>query len=187
MVRLHTIPTPRSGPWILLGLACAAALAPGCTTTPVRPVNTDELGVAIHGFDPVAYFTEGRPMPGDPGYRVVWRGAKWWFASAEHRDAFALDPERYAPRYGGYCAYAVALGGTADIDPTAWAIVDDRLYLNLTPEIARRWEADRDAYIRSADRNWPDLIGAPRESREEAGDEEADEDTEGYEVVPLEE
>ena len=160
---ISTVPSTGRGrsAWIIL--VFAAVLAPGCETAPIRRVNTDELGVAIHGFDSVAYFTDGRPVPGDPAYRHLWEGAVWWFASADHRDAFARDPERYAPRYGGYCAYAVALGGTADIDPTAWAIVDDRLYLNLSPGIARRWETDRDEYIESADRNWPDLIGAERE------------------------
>jgi YHS domain-containing protein len=114
-------------------------------------------GHAIRGTDPVAYFTEGRPVPGDPAFAHDWMGATWIFASAANRDAFAADPEAYAPQYGGYCAWAVAEGYKAPIDPSAWSIVDDRLYLNYDRRIQSRWERDIPGFIARADANWPGL------------------------------
>jgi hypothetical protein len=91
-----------------------------------------------------------------------WNGAKWRFAAAEHRDLFKADPEKYAPRYGGYCAYAVSQGKTADIDPEAWTVFNGRLYLNLNKDVQRLWDKDRKEYIRKADENWPHLLGEKR-------------------------
>lgn len=137
---------------ILFGslLACKKSLVP--------PVNKTPDGLAIKGYDPVAYVTQGKPIPGLAGEEFVWKGARWRFASAEHRAMFRLDPEKYAPQYGGYCAYAVSQGKTADIDPTAWTIVNNKLYLNLNKDVQDLWERDRDAHIRNADENWPDLL-----------------------------
>jgi hypothetical protein len=84
-------------------------------------------------------------------------GANWRFASAENRDRFAADPERYAPQYGGYCAYAVSEGTTADIDPEAWKVVDGKLYLNLSKDVQKLWEQDIPGYIEKADANWPEI------------------------------
>ena len=122
-------------------------------------INTTLFGVAIHGYDPVAYHTVGRPVEGSKAFTHEWKGATWRFANAAHRDLFAADPERYAPAYGGYCAYAVAQGGKADIDPNAWSIVDGQLYLNLNPRIQRLWQQDIAGYIARADANWPQLAG----------------------------
>ncbi|TVR33818.1 MAG: YHS domain-containing protein [Spirochaetaceae bacterium] len=116
-----------------------------------------EDGVAIKGYDPVAYFTLGEPTQGSAQYSVEWDGAEWWFAGTEHRDMFADDPERYAPRYGGYCAYAAAQGSVSDIDPDQWAIEDGRLYLNRNARFHRRFHADLAANIAAADQNWPAL------------------------------
>jgi YHS domain-containing protein len=124
------------------------------------PVNTTFLtGVAIKGYDPVAYFEEGRPVEGSRAFQYEWMGAVWRFASAANRDAFAADPARFAPQYGGYCAYAVAQGTTADIDPEAWRIVEGKLYLNLSKDIKARWEQDVPGYIAKADANWPKIRG----------------------------
>lgn len=120
-------------------------------------INTDDSGIAIHGFDPVSYFTEGEPTLGSPAYSYTWEGAEWHFASEANRDLFAQDPDRYAPEYGGYCAFAVSRGGTADIDPDAWSIVDDRLFLNLSPFVQRRFELRLDHNIEQADENWPSV------------------------------
>lgn len=120
-------------------------------------VNTNDSGVAIHGFDPVAYFTAGEPVAGSPAYSYTWEGAEWHFASAENRNRFVEDPERYAPEYGGYCAFAVSRGGTADIDPDAWSIVDGRLFLNLSPFVQRRFELRLNHNIEEADQNWPSV------------------------------
>ncbi len=114
-------------------------------------------GLALDGYDPVAYFEEGRPVPGSKAFTHAWSGATWRFASAAHRDAFAAAPERYAPQYGGFCAWAVAHGYTADVDPEAWKIVDGKLYLNYDKEVQAKWEADVPGHIQSADANWPAL------------------------------
>jgi len=120
-------------------------------------INADSNGVAIHGYDPVAYFTDGRPTPGSESYRYTWQGAEWRFATEENRSRFEADPERYAPQYGGYCAFAVSRGGTADIDPKAWSIVGGRLFLNLSPFVQRRFELRLNHNIEEADRKWPDV------------------------------
>src|SRR3970040_2455858 len=95
-----------------------------------KPSVFSDRNGAIRGHDPVAYFDQKGPVKGSKQFTHQWNGAAWYFASAENRDKFAAEPERHAPRYGGYCAYAVAQGYTADIDPSAWSIVDGTLYLN---------------------------------------------------------
>jgi YHS domain-containing protein len=112
---------------------------------------------AIEGYDPVAYFTDDAPRRGDSAHALTWNGAVWHFASAANRDAFAADPAAYAPQYGGNCAWAVAEGYLAPIDPDAWAIVDGKLYLNANRRIQRRWERDIPGFIARADANWPGL------------------------------
>ncbi len=117
-------------------------------------------GTAINGYDPVAYFTEGRAVPGDAGLTLAWNGTIWRFASAANRDAFAAEPERFAPQYGGYCAYAVANGYTARTDPDAFTVHDGKLYLNFNRRIRSRWERDIPGNISRADANWPGVLGA---------------------------
>lgn len=114
-------------------------------------------GVALDGYDPVAYFTDGKPVEGRAEIAHEWNGAVWRFSTAAHRDRFAADPAKYAPQYGGFCAYAVSKGYTADIDPEAWKIVDGRLYLNYDLEVQKLWEQDVPGFIRRADENWPRL------------------------------
>ncbi|TGG93947.1 YHS domain protein [Natronospirillum operosum] len=113
--------------------------------------------VAIRGYDPVAYFELGEAREGSSEYSTEWNGADWHFINAEHRDRFVADPEAYAPQYGGFCAYAMADGRTARIDPEAYDIVDGRLYLNYNQRIQTRWQADRPGYIEQADRHWTEL------------------------------
>jgi len=135
-----------------LVLAAAPVLA-------VTPINKSFFGsVAIHGVDPVAYFTDGKPVEGSKQFSYEWKGANWLFASAEHRDLFAQDPEKYAPQYGGYCAYAVAKNSTADIEPDAWTIRDGKLYLNYNADIQKKWLEDPDGYIAKADAYWPKMV-----------------------------
>ncbi len=122
------------------------------------PVHTGWLSnLAVDGHDVVAYFTQGEPVEGSAEHSIEWSGAEWRFASAEHLERFRADPERYAPAYGGFCAYAVAEGDTAAGDPRHWAIHDGRLYLNYNADIQARWEADREAYIAAANDNWPEV------------------------------
>ncbi|TDR56318.1 hypothetical protein DFP85_104242 [Halomonas ventosae] len=115
-------------------------------------------GLAIGGTDPVAYFTEGRPVAGSPDYQLEWGDATWQFASAAHRDRFEADPEAYAPQYGGWCAWAAARGEAASTVPEAWKVVDDKLYLNYSRFIQWRWERDIPGYIEAADAHWPDIF-----------------------------
>jgi YHS domain-containing protein len=126
----------------------------------LSPVNKSFLGgVAIDGYDPVAYFTDGKPVEGKKEFSHEWNGATWHFASAEHRDLFAAAPEKYAPQYGGYCAWAVSRGYTADIEPDAWAVVEGKLYLNYDLEVKAMWAKDMPGNIAKGDQNWPKLVG----------------------------
>ena len=142
----------------ILAMLPVAALLAHATSATASAVNA-ERGVAIRGADAVAYHTEGCPVIGRAEFRHDWRGATWHFGSAANRDAFAADPERYAPAYGGFCAWAVAQGYTAPIDPAAWRIVDGRLYLNYDRAVQRRWERDIPGFIRRANAAWPRLAG----------------------------
>src|SRR3974377_399911 len=105
--------------------------------------RSEEARLSIGGYDPVAYFTEGKPVPGKTEFEYVWHDLRWRFASAAHRDLFVKDPEHYAPQYDGYCAMGVAdvfVGPHKDtVDPEAWAIVDDKLYLTHTRRTLDRW------------------------------------------------
>ncbi|MFK7829866.1 MAG: YHS domain-containing (seleno)protein [Congregibacter sp.] len=122
-------------------------------------INTTFFGkLAIEGYDTVAYFTEQKAVEGSKDYEFAWRDANWRFSSAANKSLFVADPERYAPSYGGYCAYAVSQGKTASIDPEQWTIVDGRLFLNYNADIQQRWLGNRDAYIKAADDNWPDVV-----------------------------
>lgn len=123
------------------------------------PVYTGLLSrVAVSGYDPVAYFTDGRPVRGTTEHRITHQGFEYRFASAEHLAAFRANPARYVPQYGGYCAWAVSQGYTASADPTNWRIVDGKLYLNYNDEIQQRWEQDIPGHIRSANTNWPSVL-----------------------------
>jgi len=119
-----------------------------------------ENGIAIDGSDAVAYFTENAPVVGDPGISHEWNGATWRFASLANRNAFIAEPQAYAPQYGGYCAFAVSRGYTAETIPEAWKIVDGKLYLNFSRRIQRRWERDIAANIAMGDANWPSVLSA---------------------------
>lgn len=114
-------------------------------------------GVAVGGYDAVSYFY-GDPMPGKADYTVQWHGASWQFASADNAKMFTSAPEKYAPQYGGYCAYAVAQGATAKGDPLAWTVVNMKLYLNYSPSISEKWRKDIPGYITAANANWPKVL-----------------------------
>ena len=121
------------------------------------PAVNAKGGAAARGYDVVAYFTQSKPVRGEQRYEFQWMGAAWLFSSQENRDAFAADPVRYAPQFGGYCAWAVGHNYTADADPEAWRIVDGKLYLNYNRSVQTKWEQDRDKWIEEGRRNWPAL------------------------------
>lgn len=120
-------------------------------------INTGYFGgVAIEGYDPVAYFSKGKPMKGSEKFAYDWLGATWHFASGEHRGLFVKNPIKYAPQYGGHCSSGAAKGGnTANIDPEAWAIVDGKLYLQYSKKVLEGWRNDPAARIAAADQRWP--------------------------------
>jgi YHS domain-containing protein len=146
---------------IISGLAACAA-TPGRVhqSAQVDEIN-NQHGVALQGYDPVAYFKDGKPVEGDAANTTIWHGATYRFASAENRDAFVADPERYAPQFGGYCAFAVSRGTTANGDPHQWAIVSDRLFLNNNALAMSLWNQDRPGNINAGDENWPLIAKRP--------------------------
>jgi YHS domain-containing protein len=147
-------------------LLVAVALAVGTLTLAAAPAYADQAPVytgllsrvAVGGYDPVAYFTDGRPVRGTTEFRITHQGFEYRFASAEHLAAFRANPSRYLPQYGGYCAWAVSQGYTASGDPNHWRIVDGKLYLNYNAEIQTRWEGDIPGHITRANGNWPSVL-----------------------------
>jgi len=133
-------------PFLALMIFATAAIA--------ADTNLSFHGIAIQGYDPVAYFTDGEAVPGDAKITASHDGAIYNFASAEHKAAFEADPARYAPQYGGYCAYAAAQGAKAPIEPEQFTVVEGKLYLNFNAEVRQRWNQDRAGYIERADAYW---------------------------------
>ncbi|MFK8034038.1 MAG: YHS domain-containing (seleno)protein [Hyphomicrobiales bacterium] len=115
-------------------------------------------GVAVGGFDPVAYFTVNKAVEGSKEYTLSHNGAEWRFSSAENKALFMANPDRYAPQFGGYCAYAVSYGGTAKGEPEVWRIVDDKLYLNFSKGVQKRWAKDIPGNIKKGNENWPNVL-----------------------------
>ena len=159
-----TVLAPMRGP-ALFGLLCATLF--GSTA------RGDEARLSISGYDPVAYFTDGKPVPGNPDLEYLWHKLRWRFASSEHRDLFSKDPEHYAPQYDGYCAMGAAENDAAahkdTVDPEAWAIVDGKLYLVHNSYWLAKWQEQAKEYIKRADASWqvvadlpaPTIVGPP--------------------------
>ncbi len=142
--------------WIARGaLVMLAAVADGAAAG--GAVNIDASGVAAGGYDVVAYFANGVPQRGLVELSSTHDGATYRFASASNLDTFRADPDKYVPQYGGYCAFGAARGYKAPVDPTAWRIVEGKLYLNYNLEIQRQWLADPADQIRRADAQWPGI------------------------------
>lgn len=151
-------PTRRIRRSMVAALFITTLLVPAGTALALDPVFSTYLGGAIRGYDPVAYHTEGKPVAGKRAHRIEWKGATWSFASAGNKALFEGDPEKYAPRYGGYCAWAVSQGYTASIDPDAWSIVEGKLYLNYSLGVRDQWSQDIPGNIAKGDVNWPKLL-----------------------------
>jgi len=135
----------------LLRITPAAEAAPPVYTGIVK-------GVAVGGYDTVAFFTDGKPAKGNKDLTTNYDGATWRFASAANRDAFQADPAKYAPQYGGYCAYAVSKGSTAKGDPQAWTVHDGKLYLNYNKNVRATWAKDIPGNVKKGDANWPAVL-----------------------------
>ena len=115
-------------------------------------------GIAVHGYDPVAYFTVGKPVQGSAEFSHVHGGATYRFANAENLKAFKANPAQYVPAFGGYCAYGVAKGSLFDIDPATGQVADGKLYLNLNKNVQRLFNKDLADHIREANTKWPGLV-----------------------------
>ncbi len=142
---------------LITALATPAALAVSPAFAAKPPVYATD-GIAINGYDPVAYFTESAPVEGDPAITSEHDGATFRFASAENKAMFDGDPAKYAPQYGGYCAWAVSKGYTASTSPNAWSVHKGKLYLNFNKAVRARWSVGKDGNIAAADANWPSVL-----------------------------
>lgn len=112
---------------------------------------------AVNGYDVVAYFKENKPVKGDKKFEYRWKDASWYFASEANLNEFKMAPEKYAPQYGGYCAFGTANGKKAKTEPETWAIVDGKLYLNFDDDVKEKWMKDQHNFIQAADRNWSEV------------------------------
>ena len=150
------------------GLLVSAAMVAGSAVVSVPAFAADEVnvsrgatipgpGLAVHGYDVVSYHTAGAPQIGDAEHSHVFEGATYRFASRENLREFKKDPARYAPAFGGFCAYGVALGKKFDGDPNYWKVVDGRLYLNLNAQIQKKWSRNIEREIKKANANWAEI------------------------------
>lgn len=147
-------------------LAAALALSFATASFAAAPINTlkpgifsdTPTGIAILGYDTVAYFTDSRAVPGKDSFVTDWMGAKWKFASAEHLALFKAMPEKYAPQYGGYCAYGVAKDHLVKIEPNQFTVVDGKLYLNYDADVLQQWLKNKPGFISQADAKFPTLL-----------------------------
>ena len=146
---------------VALRTAACSIVALGFSTIVLAGEFFESGAIAIRGTDPVAYFKENRAVKGAESFTTTYKGSVFRFASAANREAFAAAPERYAPQYGGFCAYAAALGYKASIDPDAFTIVDGKLYLNYNKATEALWRKDVPGYIRKGDANWPAVSKKP--------------------------
>ena len=148
--------------WLPAGLLVivllTASSAVGWAASAAEIVNATAAGIAVDGFDTVAYFELGHPVKGRADHSVVYKGVRWLFATPEHRNAFAADPERYAPKYNGFCAIAVSEGAAAEVDfVNGWTIVDGALFLNWSAAVKRIFLAELSERLLASRRNWPDV------------------------------
>ncbi|MCG7493429.1 YHS domain-containing (seleno)protein [Thalassobius sp. Cn5-15] len=138
------------------GLAVAVALTSTAFAAGTE-VNATSTGLALRGYDPVAYFTLGEPTAGSLDFTSTYEGATYRFVSADHKAQFDASPEAFAPQYGGYCAFGTAMGFKFDGDPEVWKIVDGELFLNLSSAVQVRWEEDLTGLINTADVKWGEI------------------------------
>jgi hypothetical protein len=137
----------------VLGL-CLVTSALGGHGKEEATMSIGEGGLAIKGYDTVAYFTDSKATAGKKEFQYTWRDAKWEFTSAEHRAMFIASPEKYAPQFGAFCALGVSMEAAVQVDPEAWTIVDGKLYLNYNLEFRDKWRASKEEKIVKANAVW---------------------------------
>lgn len=142
---------------LILSLLVAALALPAFSQTKTL-LNLDKAGVAIQGYDPVAFFTDHKPVKGKPEFPARHNGAIYFFASKEHRDAFKADPAKYEPAFGGYCAYGVSRGKLVEIDVEAFQIVDGKLLLQYSKGVRDDFNKDPQGNLARANANWAGLV-----------------------------
>ena len=147
--------TPRS----ILRVVLAASLLIASTVVSAGEYFERD-GVALRGYDPVSYFTEGKPQPGLPAHSYVYKGSKFQFASADNQKLFVENPDKYAPQFGGFCSYGTAQGYKVSTQPDAFSVVDGKLYLNYNREVVKIWQQDVPGNIAKAEENWPEVSKA---------------------------
>jgi len=140
-------------PILTLSFLVALLLA-SCTKDSDLAADTKPQITAIGGYDPVAYFTESNPIPGNEDFSHVWNNSRWLFSCRENMELFQKNPAQYAPQYNGYCAFGLSRNDCVEVNPEVWAIVDAKLYLIFNHDIKNAWLQDKENYIAKADRNW---------------------------------
>ena len=138
-------------------LVLLALVMPGLGQTK-NLLNVDKNGVALQGYDPVAFFTENKPVKGKTEFRSVYRGATYYFASAEDKARFDKEPAKHEPAYGGFCAYGVSRNKLVEVDPEAFQIVDGRLLLQYSKGVRNEFNKDTQGNLTKANANWPALV-----------------------------
>ncbi|GAA0537498.1 YHS domain-containing (seleno)protein [Chitinophaga japonensis] len=138
-------------------IAATVLLLAACGTQTKKGEIFAPDGQAIKGYDPVAFFREGKPVAGSGDWTYTWKDAQWRFASKENLDSFKTNPEHYAPQYGGWCAYGTSQGHKAPTTTDTWTIVDGKLYFNYDQKVKATWMTDQPGYIEKADSVWVDL------------------------------
>lgn len=141
---------------LLAGVLLVSAFLANAAGAAPSKLLVDQHGVAANGYDVVAYF-DGEAVRGIPDFSIEYRDAVWYFETPENAAKFQRDPERYQPKYGGYCAYGVSQGYLVGTDPEAWSVVDGTLYLNYNSSVRTRWLSNHDNFITIADKHWPRL------------------------------
>lgn len=140
-----------------VGLPAAQAAQPSINTLK-NSLTGGRTDTAINGYDTVAYFTAGKPVPGRDEFATEWKGAKWKFSSQANLDTFKSQPEKYAPQYGGYCAYGVSQGYLVKVEPEQFTVRDGKLYLNYDGDVQKKWREDPEGFIKAADSRFADLL-----------------------------
>lgn len=155
-IALAVLPVSMAGG---IAVATAPSTAQAYDLTSPADLNLDQRGVALRGFDTVAYFIEGKAVEGSPQFNATYEGATYYFASAKSREAFVADPTKYIPQFGGFCAMGVAMGIKLDGDPNLFRVVNGKLYVNVNEAAQKRWLQDIPGHVQRADTTWPSIAG----------------------------